>query len=168
MQLRKNWIQSCFTYNLWKLHAGILGQSDVKKNFNYNYASDYRELNELRKPSSENPEILRFFKYMKAAKDGQDNQACELIFSSCVSQRSPDDSVPMMTTYNEINKLVQARNARILEESLAVAATDGKKMKSPIVVLDTSSDTTAKYVNTKLLKFKRIQYHTPAVLRSFV
>ncbi|XP_025423208.1 uncharacterized protein LOC112692684 [Sipha flava] len=76
-----------------------------------------RELNELRKPSSENPEILRFFKYMKAAKDGQDNQECELIFSSCVSQRSPDDSVPMMTTYNEINKLVQARNAKKLEES---------------------------------------------------
>jgi hypothetical protein len=77
----------------------------------------FRELNELRKPSSENPEILRFFKYMKAAKDGQDNQECELIFSSCVSQRSPDDSVPMMTTYNEINKLVQARNAKKLEES---------------------------------------------------
>ncbi|XP_025197335.1 uncharacterized protein LOC112596068 isoform X2 [Melanaphis sacchari] len=80
-----------------------------------------RELNELRKPSSENPEILRFFKYMKAAKDGQDNKNCEMIFSSCVSQRSPDDSVPMMTTYNEINKLVQARNAKKLAESSTVA-----------------------------------------------
>ncbi|XP_050066721.1 uncharacterized protein LOC114123365 isoform X2 [Aphis gossypii] len=80
-----------------------------------------RELNELRKPSSENPEILRFFKYMKAAKDGQDNKNCEMIFSSCVSQRSPDDSVPMMTTYNEINKLVQARNAKRLMESSTVS-----------------------------------------------
>ncbi|VVC33465.1 Protein of unknown function DM4/12,Protein of unknown function DUF1676 [Cinara cedri] len=76
-----------------------------------------RELNELRKPSSENPEILRFFKYMKAAKDGQDNQECEMVFSACVSQRSPDDSVPMVTTYNEINKLVHARNAKRLLQS---------------------------------------------------
>ncbi|XP_050537264.1 uncharacterized protein LOC126903229 [Daktulosphaira vitifoliae] len=78
-----------------------------------------RELNELRKPSTENPEILRFFKYMKAAKDGQDGQNCELVFSGCATQRSPDDSVPMMTTYNEINKLVQARHAKqtMLEHS---------------------------------------------------
>lgn len=74
-------------------------------------------MNELRKPSSENPEILRFFKYMKAAKDGQDNQVCEMVFSGCVSPRSPDDSVPMMTTFNEINKLVQARHAKKTEGS---------------------------------------------------
>lgn len=86
-----------------------------------------RELNELRRPSSENPEILRFFKYMKAAKDGQDNHECELVYSSCQSQRSPDDSVPMMTTYNEINKLVQARNAKKLAgPSAAAAAADEK------------------------------------------
>lgn len=97
---------------------------------------DFRELNELRKPSSENPEILRFFKYMKAAKDGQDNQQCELVFSSCVSQRSPDDSVPMMTTYNEINKLVQARNAKKLEESSSTAA-------AAISVIDKSEQTSA-------------------------
>lgn len=85
----------------------------------------FRELNELRKPSSENPEILRFFKYMKAAKDGQDNQECEVIYSACVTQRSPDDSVPMMTTYNEINKLVQARNAKkLVEPSTTVAGPD--------------------------------------------
>ncbi|XP_060880485.1 uncharacterized protein LOC132952262 isoform X2 [Metopolophium dirhodum] len=90
-----------------------------------------RELNELRKPSSENPEILRFFKYMKAAKDGQDNKDCEMIFSSCASQRSPDDSVPMMTTYNEINKLVQARNAKKLAESSTVS--DGVKSESATV-----------------------------------
>ncbi|XP_026814252.1 uncharacterized protein LOC113554558 [Rhopalosiphum maidis] len=93
-----------------------------------------RELNELRKPSSENPEILRFFKYMKAAKDGQDNKNCEMIFSSCVSQRSPDDSVPMMTTYNEINKLVQARNAKRLAESSTVS--ENVKSESSIVADD--------------------------------
>ncbi|KAL4149253.1 hypothetical protein QTP88_003234 [Uroleucon formosanum] len=96
-----------------------------------------RELNELRKPSSENPEILRFFKYMKAAKDGQDNKDCDMIFSSCVSQRSPDDSVPMMTTYNEINKLVQARNAKKLAESSTVS--DGGKSGSSTVADDLKS-----------------------------
>jgi len=97
-----------------------------------------RELNELRKPSSENPEILRFFKYMKAAKDGQDNKNCEIIFSSCVSQRSPDDSVPMMTTYNEINKLVQARNAKRLTESSTVS--EDVKSESAIVTDDVKSE----------------------------
>jgi len=97
-----------------------------------------RELNELRKPSSENPEILRFFKYMKAAKDGQDNKNCEMIFSSCVSQRSPDDSVPMMTTYNEINKLVQARNAKRLTESSTVS--EDVKSESAIVADDVKSE----------------------------
>lgn len=97
-----------------------------------------RELNELRKPSSENPEILRFFKYMKAAKDGQDNKNCEMIFSSCVSQRSPDDSVPMMTTYNEINKLVQARNAKRLTESSTVS--EDVKSESAIVTDDVKSE----------------------------
>jgi hypothetical protein len=34
------------------------------------------ELKELKKPTSDNPEILRFFKYMRAAKDGQDGIDC--------------------------------------------------------------------------------------------
>ncbi|XKL63305.1 hypothetical protein PGB90_005669 [Kerria lacca] len=69
-----------------------------------------RELNELRKPSSDNPEILRFFKYMKAAKDGQDGQECDVIYSECTTTRANSESAPMVSTYNEINKLVQARN----------------------------------------------------------
>lgn len=115
----------------------------------------FRELNELRRPSSENPEILRFFKYMKAAKDGQDNQQCEMLFSMCSSQRSPDDSVPMMTTYNEINKLVLARNAKqisdsftakdeLMESSTIIESSNSKELETSIVVPDKNSEPNSK------------------------
>lgn len=71
-----------------------------------------RELNELRKPSTDNPEILRFFRYMKAAKDGQDGQECDLIYPGCTVPRAPNDSPPMVSTFNDINKLVHARHLR--------------------------------------------------------
>jgi len=67
-----------------------------------------RELNELRKPASDNPEILRFFRYMKAAKDGQDGEEC-LAHGGCPSLTAHQPSPAMLTTYNDINKLVQAR-----------------------------------------------------------
>lgn len=67
-----------------------------------------RELNELRKPTSDNPEILRFFKYMKAAKDGQDGEEC-LEHTGCSSLNAQQPSPAMLTTFNDINKLVQAR-----------------------------------------------------------
>ncbi|ENN79214.1 uncharacterized protein LOC109535244 [Dendroctonus ponderosae] len=67
-----------------------------------------RELNELRKPASDNPDILRFFKYMKAAKDGQDGEEC-LEHGGCPSLSANKASPALLTTYNEINKLVQAR-----------------------------------------------------------
>ncbi|CAH2059550.1 unnamed protein product, partial [Iphiclides podalirius] len=35
-----------------------------------------RELNELRRPVSDNPEILRFFRYMRAARRGQEGADC--------------------------------------------------------------------------------------------
>lgn len=76
--------------------------------FKYGFLNLYRELNELRKPSSDNPDILRFFKYMRAAKDGQDMVDCEAAFKECTSLKDSDNPV-MITTYNDINKLVQAR-----------------------------------------------------------
>ncbi|KAG5671906.1 hypothetical protein PVAND_002075 [Polypedilum vanderplanki] len=67
-----------------------------------------RELNELRKPTSDNPDILRFFKYMRAAKDGQDGIDCEISYKDCTSFN--DMSGPaMISTFHDINKLVQAR-----------------------------------------------------------
>ncbi|KAF5296740.1 hypothetical protein FQR65_LT10176 [Abscondita terminalis] len=67
-----------------------------------------RELNELRKPSTDNPEILRFFRYMKAAKDGQDGEEC-LAHGGCPSLSAHQPNPAMLTTFNDINKLVQAR-----------------------------------------------------------
>uniref|UniRef100_A0A0A9X8T3 Uncharacterized protein n=2 Tax=Lygus hesperus TaxID=30085 RepID=A0A0A9X8T3_LYGHE len=69
-----------------------------------------RELNELRKPSSDNPEILRFFRYMKAAKDGQDGTKCEVLHNACIAPTViAENASPMVTTFNDINKLVHAR-----------------------------------------------------------
>ncbi|XP_028132598.1 uncharacterized protein LOC114328052 isoform X3 [Diabrotica virgifera virgifera] len=70
-----------------------------------------RELNELRKPSSDNPDILRFFRYMKAAKDGQDGEECHA-HGGCPSLTTHKASPAMLTTYNDINKLVLARNLK--------------------------------------------------------
>ncbi|KAJ9577065.1 hypothetical protein L9F63_006345, partial [Diploptera punctata] len=68
------------------------------------------ELNELRKPSTDNPEILRFFRYMKAAKDGQDGQECMRVYPGCMAVSNNNSaSPPMIKTYHDINKLVQAR-----------------------------------------------------------
>lgn len=68
----------------------------------------FRELNELRKPALADPEILRFFRYMKAAKDGQDGQACQA-YEGCPSLTAHEPSPAMLTTFNDINKLVLAR-----------------------------------------------------------
>ncbi|XP_011703615.1 PREDICTED: uncharacterized protein LOC105459362 isoform X2 [Wasmannia auropunctata] len=71
-----------------------------------------RELNELRKPSSDNPDVLRFFRYMKAAKDGQDGVKCEEIYANCANAREDQtlkQNQAMLATYQDINKLVQAR-----------------------------------------------------------
>ncbi|XP_067211112.1 uncharacterized protein Osi24 isoform X2 [Linepithema humile] len=71
-----------------------------------------RELNELRKPSSDNPDVLRFFRYMKAAKDGQDGVKCEDVYAGCANAREDQtnkQNQAMLATYQDINKLVQAR-----------------------------------------------------------
>ncbi|XP_001660964.2 uncharacterized protein LOC5573637 [Aedes aegypti] len=67
-----------------------------------------RELNELRKPTNDNPDILRFFKYMRAAKDGQDGVDCERVHKDCGTYNDLSNPA-MVTTFNDINKLVQAR-----------------------------------------------------------
>ncbi|XP_055587687.1 uncharacterized protein LOC129740109 [Uranotaenia lowii] len=67
-----------------------------------------RELNELRKPTNDNPDILRFFKYMRAAKDGQDGIDCERAHKACTGYQDLSNPA-MVTTFNDINKLVQAR-----------------------------------------------------------
>ncbi|XP_020722560.1 uncharacterized protein LOC126924400 isoform X2 [Bombus affinis] len=71
-----------------------------------------RELNELRRPSSDNPDVLRFFRYMKAAKDGQDGVKCEDAYASCAIAREDQtlrQNQAMLATYQDIDKLVHAR-----------------------------------------------------------
>ncbi|XP_033350597.1 uncharacterized protein LOC117233964 isoform X1 [Bombus vosnesenskii] len=71
-----------------------------------------RELNELRRPSSDNPDVLRFFRYMKAAKDGQDGVKCENAYASCAIAREDQtlrQNQAMLATYQDIDKLVHAR-----------------------------------------------------------
>lgn len=90
-----------------------------------------RELNELRKPSSDNPEILRFFRYMKAAKDGQDNQDCNLVYATC-TQTDASQASPMAYTFQDINKLVQARRlSRNLARPIATPQGPGAGSPSP-------------------------------------
>ncbi|XP_059610902.1 uncharacterized protein LOC132257876 [Phlebotomus argentipes] len=67
-----------------------------------------RELNELKRPTSDNPDIMRFFKYMKAAKDGQDGVNCDMANRDCIDLKD-NTSPAMITTFNDINKLVHAR-----------------------------------------------------------
>ncbi|XP_020286832.1 uncharacterized protein LOC109856220 isoform X2 [Pseudomyrmex gracilis] len=71
-----------------------------------------RELNELRRPTNDNPDVLRFFRYMKAAKDGQDGLKCEDVYANCETAREDQtlkQNQAMLATYQDINKLVQAR-----------------------------------------------------------
>ncbi|XP_035891577.1 uncharacterized protein LOC118502934 isoform X2 [Anopheles stephensi] len=67
-----------------------------------------RELDELRKPTNDNPDILRFFKYMRAAKDGQDGVDCDAHYKECIGYKDLSNPA-MVTTFNDINKLVHAR-----------------------------------------------------------
>ncbi|XP_076630665.1 protein Osi24 [Colletes latitarsis] len=71
-----------------------------------------RELNELRRPSSDNPDVLRFFRYMKAAKDGQDGVKCEDAYTNCAVAREDEalrQNQAILATYQDIDKLVHAR-----------------------------------------------------------
>lgn len=43
----------------------------------------FRDANELQKPSETNPAVIRFFKYIQAAREGQDQQDCVVLYSSC-------------------------------------------------------------------------------------
>ncbi|XP_059469206.1 uncharacterized protein LOC132192966 isoform X2 [Neocloeon triangulifer] len=105
-----------------------------------------RDLSELQKPTQNNKDSLRFFALMKAAKDGQEGSHCAIAYPDCDSEDSTDEilhhldgakadqstlfgsaSPPMVKTYHEINKLVQARR---LAKQIAQAAEEEKQQKS--------------------------------------
>ncbi|KPJ03648.1 hypothetical protein RR46_04260 [Papilio xuthus] len=68
-----------------------------------------RELNELRRPVSDNPEILRFFRYMRAARRGQEGADCVGLHPACATATP---SHTMIAAYHDINKLVTARKIK--------------------------------------------------------
>ncbi|GBP35616.1 hypothetical protein EVAR_33818_1 [Eumeta japonica] len=68
-----------------------------------------RELNELRRPVSDNPEILRFFRYMRAARRGQEGVDCVRAHPACSDTAAPAPAHTMIAAYHDINKLVMAR-----------------------------------------------------------
>ncbi|XP_063369091.1 uncharacterized protein LOC134657461 [Cydia amplana] len=68
-----------------------------------------RELNELRRPVSDNPEILRFFRYMRAARRGQEGVDCARAHPGCAAS-TPQHT--MIAAYHDINKLVTARKLK--------------------------------------------------------
>ncbi|XP_072935356.1 uncharacterized protein Osi24 isoform X2 [Epargyreus clarus] len=69
-----------------------------------------RELNELRRPVSDNPEILRFFRYMRAARRGQEGTDCMRAHPACAANTAPQHT--MIAAYHDINKLVTARKLK--------------------------------------------------------
>jgi len=75
-----------------------------------------RNLDELKRPTVDNRETLRFFKYMKAAKEGQSGCNCNNQYLEC--SKVLDVSAPsMVSTLNDIDKLVKARQL-VLENSI--------------------------------------------------
>lgn len=66
-----------------------------------------RELNQLRKPATDNTEIMRFFRYMRAAREGQEESQCQQ-YEKC-PKLTENTNPAMIKTFNDINKLVQAR-----------------------------------------------------------
>jgi len=94
---------------------------------------------------------MRFFRYMKAAKDGQEGADCAAEHATCTIQEPLEQiptapagaksdhstlfgsaSPPMVKTYNEINKLVQARRlAKQLADEKKTSATE-KEETAPV------------------------------------
>uniref|UniRef100_A0A182LUN9 Uncharacterized protein n=1 Tax=Anopheles culicifacies TaxID=139723 RepID=A0A182LUN9_9DIPT len=60
-------------------------KSPVKYSPHSNYVSAElsRDASELQKPTSTNAAVVRFYRYVQAARDGQDQRDCQRIYSQC-------------------------------------------------------------------------------------
>lgn len=47
------------------------------------FVSISRDANELQKPTNNNTAVIRFYKYVQAARDGQDNRDCIRLYPTC-------------------------------------------------------------------------------------
>lgn len=56
----------------------------------------FRHQSELKRPVSSSSKILRYFRYMKAAKDGQSGENCVDLYPKCDSDTDTVSSLPMV------------------------------------------------------------------------
>lgn len=57
-------------------------QIEELESFNGSYFN-YRDSSELQKPTSTNSVVVRFYKYVQAARDGQDQRNCLRLYPAC-------------------------------------------------------------------------------------
>ncbi|CAL8115424.1 unnamed protein product [Orchesella dallaii] len=63
---------------------------------------------ELKRPVTSSGKILRYFRYMKAAKDGQGGENCLDLYPKCNSDTDAVSSLPMIATFNQLSELMTA------------------------------------------------------------
>ncbi|CAG7714115.1 unnamed protein product [Allacma fusca] len=63
---------------------------------------------ELKRPSSTSPKVLRYFKYMKAAKDGQGSGNCIELYPRCSKDTEKPSNLPMVKTFQQLTELMES------------------------------------------------------------
>lgn len=65
--------------------AGVLKQSSSKKRQLIKFYSPYphSDSSELQRPAESNPAVLRFYRYVQAARDGQEQRDCINVYQQC-------------------------------------------------------------------------------------
>lgn len=67
-----------------------------------------RKLEELQRPKVSDERILRFFRYLKAAKEGQDGSDCQAKYPECLVDTTTLSHQPIMKAFEKVSIL---RNA---------------------------------------------------------
>lgn len=55
--------------------------------------------------------ILRFFRYLKAARDGQDGVDCLARYSQCAQDTTSLSHKPIISTYQKVSRLMDASSS---------------------------------------------------------
>ncbi|MPC20547.1 hypothetical protein E2C01_013495 [Portunus trituberculatus] len=68
-------------------------------------------LEELRRPKVSDERILRFFRYLKAARDGQDGGECLVLYSDCAQDTNALSHQPILNTYQKVSRLMDVSSS---------------------------------------------------------
>ncbi|KAK8377246.1 hypothetical protein O3P69_013710 [Scylla paramamosain] len=68
-------------------------------------------LDELRRPKVSDERILRFFRYLKAARDGQDGGNCLVLYSDCAQDTNTLSHQPILNTYQKVSRLMDVSSS---------------------------------------------------------